>query len=303
MKNFAQTLKSLVLALILVGGISYVFAWTGPTDQQKIVNGTPSGNVAAPINVGNSPQAKTGSLSVGTSTLPGGFSFVVDGPSTFLSVASKQFCLGTDCITAWPTGGGGLGAPQLDTGWLDYGNTTYDSKFENLTNHKRLAFSKFANGLGGNKDNYVVDLEVINPMTNPGYDAGIANMGYGSNGSPDVIWTNLENDSISLDAWNYPYNVNYKVRIRIWDTSKSSGGGSVAGNGSGGLYTKNWNDSCRYANPYTNDCSCPNGFTPSLVLDNATLCDSGNYATGPGIPSSLKGSGGTCGIKMYQCYK
>ena len=104
MKNFSQVLKSLTLALILVGGMSYVFAWTGPSAS------APNGNVSAPINVGSTSQSKNGALSLGTSNPPTvGYSLDVTGAGVFSSgVASNQFCLGTNCITSWPSSGTSL---------------------------------------------------------------------------------------------------------------------------------------------------------------------------------------------------
>ncbi|MFA5442011.1 MAG: hypothetical protein WC288_01725 [Candidatus Paceibacterota bacterium] len=50
------------LALFLIG--NYAFGWTTPNQNP------PGGNLSAPINTGSSNQAKTGYLSVGTSTIP-----------------------------------------------------------------------------------------------------------------------------------------------------------------------------------------------------------------------------------------
>ena len=50
------------LALFLIG--NYAFGWTAPSQNP------PGGNLSAPINTGSSNQAKTGYLSVGTSTMP-----------------------------------------------------------------------------------------------------------------------------------------------------------------------------------------------------------------------------------------
>lgn len=88
MKNFSQTLKSLVLALILVGGLSYVFAWTGPSTTP------PNGNVAAPVNTGSVGQVKTGYL----------------GVSDLIAITStaSTYCIGTSCINSWSSVGGGV---------------------------------------------------------------------------------------------------------------------------------------------------------------------------------------------------
>lgn len=54
-----------VLALVIFGAFA-VFAWTGP------LSAPPSGNVDAPINVGNDSQVKDGPLSVGGLSVYGG---------------------------------------------------------------------------------------------------------------------------------------------------------------------------------------------------------------------------------------
>lgn len=61
-KEFLQSAKILALALILSAGVSYVYAWTGPTAT------APNNNTAAPINVGDTAQGKTGNLGVGTAS-------------------------------------------------------------------------------------------------------------------------------------------------------------------------------------------------------------------------------------------
>ncbi len=59
-----SSIKVVVLALMLTLGLSFVYAWTGPTATP------PNGNVAAPLNVGSVRQAKLGSLQVNTA-VPG----------------------------------------------------------------------------------------------------------------------------------------------------------------------------------------------------------------------------------------
>lgn len=57
MKNIIQSLKVIILGLILALGLSYAFAWTAPTASP------PGGNVSAPVNVSNVSQIKTGNMS------------------------------------------------------------------------------------------------------------------------------------------------------------------------------------------------------------------------------------------------
>ena len=61
MKNIIQSLKVVALGLMLAIGLSYAFAWTAPTGNP------PTGNVSAPINVGDADQIKIGIMSFLTS--------------------------------------------------------------------------------------------------------------------------------------------------------------------------------------------------------------------------------------------
>lgn len=72
MKNLIQSLKIIALALVFSFGISYVYAWTAPTQQP------PAGNVAAPVNTSINGQVKDGSFGV-NGLLRGYGSVVVDG--------------------------------------------------------------------------------------------------------------------------------------------------------------------------------------------------------------------------------
>jgi hypothetical protein len=79
-KKILSNLKVLSLAVILSLGLSYVYAWTGPTDT------APNGNVAAPLNTSTAAQTKPGDLTVN-------------------SISATQHCIGASCINAWPVGG------------------------------------------------------------------------------------------------------------------------------------------------------------------------------------------------------
>ena len=94
--------KIIVLGFALSVGVSYLFAWTGPTAPP------PEGNVAAPVNVSSNAQAKLGGLSLGTTVLP-------IAPALFRVDCPSNDCIGK-VLTAtdnngnatWqtPTGGG-----------------------------------------------------------------------------------------------------------------------------------------------------------------------------------------------------
>ncbi len=57
-KNILQTTKIIALAFALSIGLSFVYAWTAPTEMP------PGGNTAAPINTSATAQVKNGGLSV-----------------------------------------------------------------------------------------------------------------------------------------------------------------------------------------------------------------------------------------------
>jgi hypothetical protein len=89
-QQILKSIKIVLLALIISVGVSYVSAnWQGPTDVP------PKDNTAEPINVTDNLQTKTGSLTVGN------------------TVTTNKICLGLNCITSWPTGGGGEGTNTL----------------------------------------------------------------------------------------------------------------------------------------------------------------------------------------------
>ncbi|MCG2694868.1 tail fiber domain-containing protein [Candidatus Parcubacteria bacterium] len=120
MKNIKaiQSIKwfsfSLVLGLLLGGGLIAVKAWT-PAPPAP-----PAGNVGAPINVGNTGQFKQGNLILNTGGTWANGLIVARGnvgigtavPTEKLDVVGNikgtQLCIGNDCRNAWPTGVGGI---------------------------------------------------------------------------------------------------------------------------------------------------------------------------------------------------
>lgn len=109
MSSIFQSLKTLALAIILSIGVTYVYAWTGPTATP------PNGNVSAPINVSNTSQVKSGGLWVGSLGVDGGATFGRNvgigtaSPGQKLDVVGNVkgtgLCIGADCRTTWPGGG------------------------------------------------------------------------------------------------------------------------------------------------------------------------------------------------------
>lgn len=107
MKKILTSLKTLILALVLGIGVSYISAWTNPTVAP------PNGNASAPVNVGATAQVKGGGLGVTAFTADG----ITVSSSSTTGVTSPKFCIGTSCITTWPSGGTGSGTANYLTKW------------------------------------------------------------------------------------------------------------------------------------------------------------------------------------------
>lgn len=102
-KQLTYWLKVAVIGIALGLGLQFVRAWTEPTAAP------PGGNVGAPINTSGNAQTKAGGLTAGTLTAA-----TVTG--------TTQFCLGTSCITSWPSGGSGGGTSCPACSVFYYGN-------------------------------------------------------------------------------------------------------------------------------------------------------------------------------------
>ena len=82
MKSFIQTSKVLILSIAVLTVLGYAqAAWDAPSGAPSESNNAP-----APINVSDSSQIKSGNITANV-------------------IGAGGFCLGTDCITEWPTGG------------------------------------------------------------------------------------------------------------------------------------------------------------------------------------------------------
>src|ERR1700677_3087782 len=75
--SFRQLFTILVLALVILFGISAVAAWAGPTASP------PNNNAAAPINVGTVDQVKNGGLGVNALAVFGDELIQTDGHLNF----------------------------------------------------------------------------------------------------------------------------------------------------------------------------------------------------------------------------
>jgi hypothetical protein len=116
--------------------ITILYAWQEPTQPP------PQGNVSAPINVSASTQIKAGPLALNASgTSPTGL--IVNRDAIFLNgnvgigttnptqkldvagyVKGTGLCIGSDCRTSWPSGGGNLSCITTvctDTGPVAWG--------------------------------------------------------------------------------------------------------------------------------------------------------------------------------------
>lgn len=102
MHKIITTTKTVVLAVALSFGISFVYAWTAPTQNP------PAGNVSAPINTGSVLQQKSGDFTVKNFIAD---TVTIGGTINSSAITSPKFCIGSSCITAWEDvvglGGGG----------------------------------------------------------------------------------------------------------------------------------------------------------------------------------------------------
>jgi len=84
-KGFLGTFTGVICGVIIGIGTQYVTAWTSPTGT------APGGNVSAPLTTGGATQTKSGAIISGN------------------YFKAPWLCLGSDCRSAWPTGGDNLG--------------------------------------------------------------------------------------------------------------------------------------------------------------------------------------------------
>lgn len=121
-QQIIQNIKSITIALILVLGVNYVSAagvWN-PAPSNP-----PSGNVDAPINVGNSEQTRLGPLILGSTSSydPNTYKLqVYGGPSYFQNLAAGSvFSTGFGWFGG-DTNGGGVQIGTVNKGY--YGDAT-----------------------------------------------------------------------------------------------------------------------------------------------------------------------------------
>ena len=143
MSTFLQSLKILILAIILSIGVSYVYAWTGPTAT------APDGNVSAPINVSATSQVKSGGLGV-TNLIAD--SVTVGATANTSAITAPKFCIGTSCITVWPSGSSGT--------LTGNGSTNYISKWTSASSLDNSTIYDNGNvGIGTANPSYKLDVQ------------------------------------------------------------------------------------------------------------------------------------------------
>lgn len=104
MNNITQTLKVILLAIIISFGASYAFAWVAPSLPPT------GGNSAAPLNTSSNDQIKNGNLFLNalgiTNSASGALN--VAGGAVFGGdvVANSGITLGGVTRTVWPSDGG-----------------------------------------------------------------------------------------------------------------------------------------------------------------------------------------------------
>lgn len=118
MHKIIPTIKTVFLATVLSFGLSFAYAWTAPTQNP------PAGNVSAPINTSSVLQQKAGDFTVRN--------FVADTITigSFINtnaITSPKFCIDGNCITAWPSVGGGVGSGVLGASCTTEGSFAYDN--------------------------------------------------------------------------------------------------------------------------------------------------------------------------------
>lgn len=133
--------------------------------------------------------------------------------------------------------------------------------------------------LGGRNINSVNQITVSSIV----FGSGVVVSGGGSGGGGGVTLPTPPNCSLN-EALTW--------QSGSWQCVSLSGG--TGGSNFGGMFNRNLDGSCRYANHNTGSCSCPTGTSPVQVSDftNPT-CEFGLYADGFRTSN--------CGVQLFQC--
>ena len=125
-KQISPKIVSLIFAILVIcfAIAFYVVAWEEPGSAP------PGDNVSAPLNVSSDQQIKSGSLRLGgltvdndtwLATSAGNVGIGTTSPSQKLDVdgyikGRTGLCIGNDCRSSWPSGGGGVTSLSAGTG-------------------------------------------------------------------------------------------------------------------------------------------------------------------------------------------
>ena len=192
--NSERSLAILLGVVILSLGLVFItLAWTDPTEEP------PGGNVSAPINVSGTAQVKEGRLGIGTAGgTDSGYDVSIggDGIHDGAKVAGTgyfedEICLGSDtnCITDWPSGGGGnqdlSSSRSGDTVYInitDGSNTSFTDNYEANTNDIDYVDNAYFDNTNDNlelerTDNVTVSAD-LSPLDNR-YVQDLPGAGYG----------------------------------------------------------------------------------------------------------------------------
>ncbi len=267
--NFSKMFAVFLILFSLILIATAVSAWTPPPANP------PGGNVAAPINVGTENQIKNGGIGVNSLAVFG--NAVLSGTNRYLNFGDGALESGygirdnngvIECKNkngSWGTCGGGTSDGGGNASFLICSNSSTDPRCVAATTNFGV----------GDANHRAINCRHQNPQT-PG-NVGLQ-LTYKSG-----IWYYYNVDSALVPC------VDNTILVATWGV-----GGSGAGN-FGGLYTENWDGTCRYRNPYTMSCSCPSGYARAEFNE--------FYAGQCQFYQDQGQHNGNCGIKSYQCYR
>ncbi|MDP3957915.1 MAG: hypothetical protein Q8Q36_00440 [bacterium] len=255
-KELLQSLKTLVIALILSIGVSQVFAWTGPTAT------APGGNASAPVNVGATAQTKSGGLTVGSLGMTGTTAALSGGAESTYGAAtirgSKNGWSGLNFKDAAGTNEGTLMMHPFYSGFFNAADNNWRWYVDDSGNSYQYGLQYDAQNTG-----YYLD---PNGTSRLNYTVNDNSYNYG--------WTQAD---VFYDRYNNGYylqprgtnRLNYVVAddVHVYGTIR---GGSY---GFGGMYA-DVDGYCtglngRVVNPFTGWCNCPAGFADANLTINS----------------------------------
>ncbi|MDD5720891.1 MAG: hypothetical protein PHT16_00360 [Candidatus Pacebacteria bacterium] len=221
-----QNIKSIVLALILVIGGSYVFAsstWVGPTAT------APNNNTDTPINVGNIGQIKQGNLWIKGLTTSGGaaaYGLIVENGNVGIGTTSPTQKLDILGVTYWgDVSGKGFLGYNGNNAVVGAGGAVGGSLVLKANGKETVYISNGNVGIGTPNPTQKLDLGTTGNITANDY------------------WIN------SVGKWASQLN-----------------GGALSFGGIYTMTGPSSSAACALTNPATGACSCPNGYTSQRIV-------------------------------------